>query len=139
MRIILPVIYSIFIILYYIQFLSYFISHYLSIFYRFYFFFGYFHSIIFSPYSISIIDISFSFLIFRRDEGKRRDDAGRVPGREVSIGPLFLIIIDIFCAHAFLAGLYGNMWYRFLTPSFVLYISKHHHQGLPWTGAGRSS
>jgi hypothetical protein len=27
----------------------------------------------------------------------------------------------------FLAGLYGNIYYRFLTPSFVIYISKHHH------------
>jgi hypothetical protein len=46
---------------------------------------------------------------------------GMVKGEEVTfdsasvlfIGHLFLII-DIFCTSAFLAGLYGNKWYRFV-------------------------
>jgi hypothetical protein len=39
----------------------------------------------------------------------------------------FLTLLIFFRAYAFLAGLYGNIWYRFLTPSFVIYIRKHHH------------
>jgi hypothetical protein len=37
---------------------------------------------------------------------------------------LVFFFIDIFCSYAFLAGLYGI---EFLTPSFVIYISKHYH------------
>jgi hypothetical protein len=55
------------------------------------------------------------------------------------IGHLFLIIIEIFFTYAFLASLYGNIWYRFLTPSLVIYISKHHHhqvQNGPFVSTG---
>jgi hypothetical protein len=42
------------------------------------------------------------------------------------IGQLFIIIIDIFCTYAFLAGLYRNIWYRFFN-TLVCNISKYHH------------
>jgi hypothetical protein len=39
----------------------------------------------------------------------------------------FLLLLIGLCIYAFLAGLYGNIWYRFLH-SFVISISKHYHR-----------
>jgi hypothetical protein len=39
---------------------------------------------------------------------------------------IYFLLLIFFCTYAFLAGLYGNIWYR-LTPSFVICISKYHH------------
>jgi hypothetical protein len=47
----------------------------------------------------------------------------------------FLSLVIFFCTYAFLAGLYGNIWYR-----FVIYISKHHHhQGSIENNSGKGS
>jgi hypothetical protein len=42
------------------------------------------------------------------------------------IGQLFLLLLIFFWTYAFLADPYGKI-IDFLTPSFVIYISKHHH------------
>jgi hypothetical protein len=44
----------------------------------------------------------------------------------------FLLLLTFFCTYTFLAGLYGNICVDFLTPSFVIYISKHqyHHRDI---------